>query len=71
MTYTPEQRKVALAMLIANEWSCVDLACHVNVLREALLRAFMEYDTREGITAATLTHIATVLEQTAPKESHQ
>lgn len=49
----------------------IEQVCHVNALREVLLKAFMEYDTREGITAATLTHIATVLEQTAPKERHQ
>ena len=79
MTYTPEQRKAALAMLIANEWSCVDLACHVTSLRDLVVEVISgrsicncgSFSKDNQYPGCLLIDTRNVLAQTAPKESHQ
>jgi hypothetical protein len=78
MTYTPEQRKAALAMLIANEWSCVDLACHVTALRDLVVEVISgrsicncgSFSKDNHYPGCLLIDTRNVLAQTAPKESH-
>jgi hypothetical protein len=47
----------------------IDLQCHVNALREAL--RFVKDTYYDEMSRTDLKHTQKVLEQTAPKESHQ
>lgn len=77
MTYTPEQIATAIKMLIGTGDALptereVTLQCHVNALREALDEVLRDDHCNGGFASGnTLTKVRKVLEQTAPKESHQ
>jgi hypothetical protein len=73
MTYTPEQRRAAEKIVLVYEnglqWIdvAIDLQCHVNALREALMKVSDEA-MQKGIPIALAKEVTKVLEQTAPKE---